>query len=321
MRVPLPASVKKRLRATQQWIPIALPPQEAIAEVKLRSAGTEINVTDNNAVAALRPLMIRIGLDERLQAALAPGRSQLRLLDRNLGRVLGLLELNYVKTWRAAGASIGLFQVRSATHYCARWPRRTWDTLMYRRAARRIPAEKQLMSPAGVEQLLTFYLAPRPVFLVGVNDGWHSNLFPMDLVGPLPAERFTLALRNTSVSVETIKNDRRLALSDVPASACPIAYRLGAHHKNPNIDWQGLPFKLLQSELFRLPVPEIALRVREIEILDFETVGSHTLFLGRICSEHALAAGDQLHHTSGVHQRLRFRHRRPFEEAPTVAAV
>jgi flavin reductase (DIM6/NTAB) family NADH-FMN oxidoreductase RutF len=159
------------------------------------------------------------------------------------------------------------------------------------------------------------------VFFVSVDDGQHSNVFPMDLVGPLQPDRFTLALRSTSPSVETMKSARRIALGDVPGDACQIAYQLGAHHKKQQIDWDSLPFQTLRSRQFSLRVPDIALRVREVEILDFQSVGSHTLFVGRICSEQALRTGPQLFHTSGIHQRLKVRLGRPFQEALPQAAV
>jgi flavin reductase (DIM6/NTAB) family NADH-FMN oxidoreductase RutF len=291
---------------------------EAPVDVRLVTLRGEIDVSGNNAVAALRPLTLRLEVNEQIRAALAAGKARLHLVDRHLGRVIGALEIGERRDWDVAGSTLGLFEVRSATHYCTGWPRRLWDTFLYKRAARRAPGHQQIMTPAGVEQLLTFYLCPRPVYLVGVNDGRHSNLFPMDLLGPL-SSGITLALRNTSVSVETIKSDCRLALSDLPATACAAAYKLGAHHKSPSIDPASLPFGLLQSEIFQLPVPAVALRVREVEILDHRTVGSHTLFVGTFRSERVLATGPQLCHTSGVHQALRSRHRRPFEEPHTPA--
>lgn len=192
---------------------------------------------------------------------------------------------------------------------------------MYERAAHGIPPEKVLMGPRAVEQMMVFYLRPRPVFFVTVDDGQHGNLFPMDLLGPLRSERFTLALRNTSPSVETIKRARRLALSDVPSNACKIAYKLGEHHKRRNIDWADLPFGLSLSREFSLPFPDIALRVREIDILDFQVVGSHTLFVGSVRSDQSLKTGSQLFHTSGIHQHWRARHGRPFQEVCIAEAT
>jgi flavin reductase (DIM6/NTAB) family NADH-FMN oxidoreductase RutF len=316
MRVPLPEALKGRLRPTGQWLAISLPAPQQIMDVKLFAGGREFDVTLNSSVAAMRPFTLRVGLDAELTAALKhASEPRLHLVDRQSARVLGILHLRHLRDWHVADAQLALFEVRGGRQYCATWLRRRWDTFMYRRAARGTPREKQLMLPDAVEQMMIFYLCPRPVHFVSVDDGRHSNVFPMDLVGPLQLERFTLALRNTSPSVETMKSTRRVALGDVPGSACQIAYQLGAHHKKQQIDWDTLPFQALRSRQFSLRVPEIALRIREVELLDFQTVGSHTLFVGRISSEERLRAGPQLFHTSGVHQRLRARHGRPFEEA------
>ena len=84
-----------------------------------------------------------------------------------------------------------------------------------------------------------------------------------------------------------MKSARRVALSDVPARDYATAYKLGVHHKKVKVDWDHLPFEIQRSRDFSLPYPAIALRVREIEILDFDTIGSHTFFVSRIVSEHA----------------------------------
>jgi flavin reductase (DIM6/NTAB) family NADH-FMN oxidoreductase RutF len=153
------------------------------------------------------------------------------------------------------------------------------------------------------------------VVLVSVEQGEHRNLFPMDLIGPVAADRFTLALRNTSSSVPAMKIARRVVLSDIAAADCGLAYRLGAHHRDPLPDWQSLPCATERSQEFSLPFPRNALRVRELEILDFETIGSHTLFVTRIAAEQPLAEADKLHHTSGLYQHFRMRQGRPFPAA------
>jgi len=316
MRQLLPAALKSVLGATPQWLAISLPAQRPVVDVILCTAGEDFDITDNNAVAALRPFTIRLGFDDRLKAAIDQSpESSIQLVDRLTTRVIGTLTLKHLRDWRTADAHMGLFEVTRATHYCAHRLRKAWDSYLYQRAARSTPSEKLLMPPIGVEQLMVFYLCPRPVFLVSVDDGTNSNIFPMDLVGALAPDRFTLALRNTSASVQTIKNAGRVALADVPGSACKIAYELGAHHKLANIDWDGLPFRTLRSKEYALPVPDIAPRVREVDILDSQTVGSHTLFVGRIRSEQMLSEGSHLCHTSVIHQRLRTHQKRPFLEA------
>ena len=172
----------------------------------------------------------------------------------------------------------------------------------------RMPAE-------AVQQQMIFYICPRPVVLVSVDDDSHSNLFPMDLIGPVSSDRFTLALRSTSPSIATMKSARRVVLSDVPARDYATAYKLGIHHKKKMVDWDHLPFEIQRSSNFSLPYPSIALRVREIEILDFDTVGSHTLFVTRIESEHSAEDDAQFFHTSGIYQHFRSCNGRPFPPA------
>lgn len=304
------------LQPTVQWLAISMPPSQHTVSVKLITAAGEVDVTDNSAVAAMHPFTIRIGLDSSLQSAVRREPAPvLHFVDCELGRVIGHLRLRHVRDWKTAAVSIGLFEVVGGRHYCAHWLRRTWDSWSYTRRARHASSEKSLMGPAAVEQMGVFYLRPRPVFLVSVDDGQHSNIFPMDLLGPLQPNLLTLALRNTSPSVETMKSARKLTLADLPGSARGIAYKLGVHHRQSLVDWNSLPFKTFRSQEFSLPVADIALRVREVAILDFATIGSHTVFVGRICSEQWFGQGAHLFHTSGIHQQLRIRHGRAFQEA------
>lgn len=316
----LPIPIRRALRPTPQWLAISLPPAEQVVTVTLSLGSLDVDVTNNIAVAALRPFTLRLGMDFAMaEAVRRASRVSLRLCDAELRRALGVMDLDYQREWVAAGTCVGLFTVRGAWHRCTSRARRAWDSWMYARAVRNVPRETLLMTPSAVEQMLVFYLRPRPVCLVSVDDGEHSNIFPMDLIGPLPSEHFTLALRNTSPSIATIRMSRRVAIADLPGTACRIAYQLGAHHKRVQVDWDSLPFPTVRSAEFGLHVPALAPRIREMEILDFQTIGSHTLFVGRVHSERVNGeATARLCHTSGAHQRLRIRANRPFHEALTA---
>jgi len=310
----VPAALKTAVSATVQWLPIALRPPQEVIQVRLVASGIQVDVTVNNVVAALKPLTVAIGMDAGMRSALL-GASDTRLefIDRDSGRPIGVLHLSPPEVWTTAGIELGLFEVRGGGHYCARWPRQAWDRLMYRRVARKKTQPDSLaLAPRAVEHTLIFYLCPRPVFLVSVDDGRHSNIFPMDLVGPITPDRFTLALRNSSPSVDTIKAARKVALSSIAAADCRIAYQLGAHHKRITIDPDTLPFPITASKEFHLPTPVAALRIREVEICDYRALGSHTFFVGRIVSDQQKNNGPQLFHTCGVHQRYRVRTHRSF---------
>lgn len=317
MTVLLPQAVKRRIRALPQWSPVGLREPRDVVRVRMRGAIGEVDVTGGAVVAALSPLTLGVGLDAGARAALGDcSTPDLRFVDVESGRTVGSLELLEVRNCLTQAAPIALFEIRGAAQRCVQWPYRPWNRYLQNRGIRnhRRP-DNFWMPPEAVQQLMIFYIFPRQVVLVSVEDGEHRNLFPMDLIGPVAPDRFTLALRNTSPSVPAMKSARRVVLSDVAAKDCALAYRLGAHHREPLADWQSLPCATQRSRAFALPFPQSALRVRELEILDFETIGSHTFFVTHVAAEQPLADADQLHHTSGLYQYFRKRHGRPFPAA------
>lgn len=317
MTLALPEALKRRIRPLPQWPPIALrEPQEAV-QVRLATVRGESDVTRAAVVAALRPLTLAVGLDAQLMSAIkARSQPELHFVDLESQRTVGMLQLQHVRTWNTSGAAIGLFEVRRGTHRCLRWPYRHWNRwLQNRRLRKNTDPNNFFMPPDAVQQQMIFYICPRPVVLVSVDDGSHSNLFPMDLIGPVSSDRFTLALRTTSPSIPSMKSARRVALSDVPAHQYATAYKLGIHHKKAIIEWEHLSFEIRQSRNFSLPYPAIALRVRELEILDFDTIGSHTFFVCRIASDVSAGEDAQFFHTSGIYQHFRNCNGRPFPPA------
>lgn len=314
MTVPLPAGVKAWLRPLPQWPPIALQAPQQVVRVGLMANHEIFDVTGRAVVASLRPFTLAVGLDAPSLAAIdADPTPQLHFEDLESQRTVGVLHLQQVRNWMTSGATLGLFEVRDGTQRCLHWPYRNWNRwLQNRRMRANTDPNNFFMPPAAVQQQMIFYICPRPVVLVSVDDGTHSNLFPMDLIGPTSADHFTLALRSTSPSIAAMKSARCVALSDVPAREFATAYKLGVHHKNVKVNWGELPFRIERSRVFSLPCPAIALRVRELTILDFDTIGSHTFFLCRVVSDLATGEGTQFFHTSGIYQYFRTRLARPF---------
>ncbi len=317
MAIWLPEGLKQRIRALPQWSAIALhQPQDAV-QIRMCSARSDVDVTRAAVVAALRPLTLAIGLGEQpLSAPENLSETRLQLVDLESGQEVGTLYLQHVRNWESCGARIGLFSVRRGAQRCVRWPYRPWNHWLQNRAMRKNTDPHNFhMPPEAVQQQMIFYICPRPVVLVSVDDGQHSNLFPMDLIGPVSADHFTLALRSTSQSIPTMKSARKVALTDVAARDYKIAYKLGAHHKNVKVAWDQLPFGIRRSRNFGLPCPQSALRIREAEILDFDTIGSHTFFLTRIVSDEGAGEDLRFFHTSGIYQHFRASRGRPFPAA------
>ena len=294
------------LRPLDLWSAIGLDdPQQSLVDVTFDNGEQRRDVTLNQVVLSLAPLLIAIGDVEA-----APGQpAVLHFHDRMRGVELGSLDLLASGNIEASGKRLRSFSVEGSRHACLPAPLRAWQRWLH---ARRKSDDRSSfsMTPAAVQDLLVFYICPRPVMLVSVAHGEHENLFPMDLVGSI-AGLFTLALRNSSPSVATMTRARRAVLADVPLTEKSLAYTLGAHHRVPKIDWSNVPCETVRSTNYGLRVPAKSPRVRELEILDTHERGSHTVFVCRIVSEELRTPAPRLFHTSGIHQAWRQRRGSP----------
>ena len=291
------------LRPIALWSPIGLDESQSLIDVSFEAGGVEHDVTDRQVVLSLAPLVIAIGHS----AARGARHAQLHFRDRARGIELGALQLTGAGDIDAVGTTLHCYSVEESQHHCLPAPFRAWQRWlqMHRPPDRRGGFS---MNPADVQHLLVFYICPRPVVLVSVDDGESQNLFPMDLVGAMGGEHFTLALRNTSPSVATLRNAGRAVLADVPLADRSLAYSLGAHHRLQKIDWSALPCATLRSPRYGIRVPVQAPRIRELAIVTSQQCGSHTMFLCRVIAEDVRASVPRLFHTSGIHRAWRHGH-------------
>ncbi|MDB6082642.1 MAG: hypothetical protein JWN43_523, partial [Gammaproteobacteria bacterium] len=188
------------LRPVPQWYPMAARRPQNLIDVQLLTAGARFDVTVNHVIAALKPLTIAIGLDAPLQRE-TEGDVPLSLsfVDRRSGRIVGILGLRRAALRGAADAMLGLFVVVHDSQRCVSWPYRDWNRWLQNRADRRNARPGNFsMEPGSLQRIMVFYICPRPVVLVSVDDGRHSNIFPMDLIGPVAGGLFTLALRTSN---------------------------------------------------------------------------------------------------------------------------
>ena len=297
------------VHALPQWSTIAVAPGQRTVTATLHGEGTSVDVTADHTVASLVPLMIATSLD-------AGQRPLLEYRDSATGKLLGVLQLTRSASVTIAQTSLTLYYVTAGEHHCLGQPLRSWNTWLQNRLMLRNRTPQHFSpEPSAVQQLMIAYLCPRPVVLVSVDTPGHQNIFPMDLIGSLQQSGlFTLALRSTSTSVTVMRDVRRVALSNIPATMKALVYKLAEQHKHPLTDWNALPFPTRPSRKFGIPTIAAALRIQELDIVHSQEVGSHTLFLGRIVSDENLAQGIQLHHTAGFHQAYRQRHGTPFAE-------
>jgi flavin reductase (DIM6/NTAB) family NADH-FMN oxidoreductase RutF len=303
-----------------QFCTVGLQDPQSEVRVWLRGLGTPLDVTDRNVIVAARPFTVGVGLEDSDEATIQRASLFLSFSDHfGHPRLLGEIQLSYAETIRIGNRLLCLFRGSRSTNRCL--PRSVvWRRYLdFARQQRRVakgptPPETQMII-RELFALSTFYICPRPVVLVSVVDGNAGNLFPMDLIGPVGGQHFTLALHGTSTAVSLMERSRKVALSGVPVEQIATAYALGQNHKKADFRWNQVSFALTNSPAFGLPIPEFALSVKEMEIEEVRAMGSHKLFICRTEVNHLRSHGLQLSFVHG------FYHARRQQTQPLVPAT
>jgi flavin reductase (DIM6/NTAB) family NADH-FMN oxidoreductase RutF len=287
-------------------VTVGLQQPNTVTRVILEGLDAPIDVSRDHVPVSLRPFCIGLSLganltDDQLRAR----RLHLVLRDWDEpNEFRGRIALQFQQT---IGPRIRVFEAVDSKNYCLPFPQmlaREARDSYYRRRKGKNPYNF-VMTPSALRALNVYYMRPRPVSLVTVMDGGESDLFPMDLIGPLSSGHFTMALRSTSPAIRLMEHSRRIAVSAIPASFKKAAYALGTHHTNLCVDWNHLPFSVISSQEFALPVPRDALHVRELEIQEVHRIHSHTFFVTSIMRETRCGDGDAFCHVAGPYAYVR----------------
>jgi hypothetical protein len=294
-----------------QQVTIGMRDPQREVTVSLHGLDEPRDVTNRHVMACVDPLTIGVVFDPDWKTPEnGAARLSLRFRERRGARRL-LGEIRLAGTGELFGADgLRLFRIRGSSNYCL--PRlRLWAHfayLFYRRWRFNNNPEIKI-TPRDAHTMIVFFICPRPVVLVSVVHGESGNVFPMNLMGPIGEGKFAFALNSTRHAAPIVVNARRAAISNVPLTEAVLAKGLGRNHLKASIDLSGLPFESHPSPLFGFPVPDFAVRVRELEIESSERLGSHTFFIARLVRDERLTAAQEFFYVHGIYQAWRIRNR------------
>lgn len=162
----------------------------------------------------------------------------------------------------------------------------------------RIRSNNNVKLPGNLfDQVRIAYSVPRKICIMTVSDGTLVNMFPTDLHGPVGKDFYAGSLRiggNANAQVETLK---RVVIADVNASAYLQTYNMGKNHM---IDLQNERRFMLhdrRSRIYNFPLPEWALRYRELIHSGTIDRGIHRIHFYKVVhSEELENAGPTLAH-------------------------
>jgi flavin reductase (DIM6/NTAB) family NADH-FMN oxidoreductase RutF len=283
-------------------------PQDEIA-VWLRGVGAARDVTQLHSIACASPFTVCISFSnmESIKNECDGNKVSLELRERGgAQRLLGKIGLRFNTAIQMGQISLGLFHARSCASYClpkARFWAHYLQQAYWRWRDKKVPNVR--MSLIDGHAMMSMFICPRPVVLVTTMEGQRGNMFPMNLMGQLGCGYFSFALNSERQASQCVKRAGRVALSSIPFEAADAARQLGKHHRMASIEWKDLPFPVKDWKGFGGPVPEFALRVREVEVEAVKELGSHTFFIGRTLREELYSDREYFYMVHGMYQAWR----------------
>ena len=194
-----------------------LDPQSEV-EVWLDGLGMRIDVTHQHLMSCGAPLTICIAIDGGQARSETFGRGSTLCFHEHGGRqqLLGDIGLRFVSSLQAGTRQLCLFQVTGYRNHCLPLLRTWAHYLQYARAQSRNRDNDVPITTRETRAMIVFYLCPRPVALVTVEDSQARNMFPMNLMGPVGDGYFAFALNSHRAAAPLVERARRVVLSSIP---------------------------------------------------------------------------------------------------------
>jgi flavin reductase (DIM6/NTAB) family NADH-FMN oxidoreductase RutF len=293
-----------------QEFTLGLPDPQTEITVWLDGAGAPIDITHRHSMVCAAPLTICVGFDAG-QRPNADELSQMKIrLCRRDGakQLLGEVGLRPKTTVSRDEANLVLFEPRSSKNFCLSKTRLLIHYLLHAdRQRRRDNTNGIRMTFLERRATMIMFIRPHPIVLVSVGSKENGNIFPMNLFGDLGRGYFGFALRTERLAGGLVEKAGRVALSCMPMPNGFMAYQLANNHTKTSIDWSQLPFSTKTSSEFGIPVPDFALRVRELTINEVHTIGSHRFFLARTVRDDIFSEAPAFCSIHGFYQSWRLR--------------
>jgi flavin reductase (DIM6/NTAB) family NADH-FMN oxidoreductase RutF len=284
-------------------------PQMEIA-VWLHGLGAPRDVTHRHSTACSAPFVICVAFDE----GQVPTKKELKQLslkfcERNGdGRVLGEIGLKLAAGILPVDSELLFFEARSSVNYCLPKMRLGIHYLRHAYSAMgKVDTSGMKMSFLERRAAIVSFIRPHPTSLVSLEDEMGGNIFIMNLMGELGGGRFAFGLKDSRRPSHLVERVGRIVVSGVPFRQGQVALRFAANHFKQSIQWDQLPFATKRSTKFNIPIPDFALRVREMEVETIRKIGSHTFFVAKIVSDERFCDDAELHAVHGFYQAWRLK--------------
>lgn len=293
-----------------QEFTIGLTDPQTEVSIWLHGADRPIDVTRCYSMACAAPLTLCIALGrESKECEQLSRRTSLRFSESSGNKkILGEIFIDLVEVSSLDDLLLLLFEVRGSRNYCLPVVRQWMHYSLHAFLQKRHKSDSGIMmSFLEKRSAMVMFINPHPTVLGSVIDDGGGNVFPMNIMGELGCGYFAFALKDSRLAAHFVERTGRIALSSVPFSHAHLPFKLAINHTKRSIDLGALPFATKRSRNFSIPVPDFALRVREMEVQMVRKIGSHTLFIARVISDERYSEGLELCVVHGFYQYWRLK--------------
>ena len=291
---------------------LGLPDPQTEIAVWLHGRGVPVDVTFRHSMACAAPFTICIRLDSEGSLDKDDLDQPSLVFCERCGhkRSLGEIALKSPTMFSVGELKLALFEARGSRNWCLSnvllWMHYLYHAYLERHA---VDTSGMKMSFLEKRAAMVMFIRPHPVSLVSLVGEAGGNIFPMNIMGDLGDGYIAFALKDCRRAAHLVEGAGRVAVSSIPLSQAPLAYKLAINHTKDSIEWEQLPFATMTSSSFHIPVPVFAQRVRELEVESVHPIGSHTLFVARTVSDEVRSREPGLCVIHGFYQAWRLRGR------------
>ena len=142
-----------------------------------------------------------------------------------------------------------------------------------------------IVPPAELLKLFVYSLLPRPVYVISVLHATGFDAFPVDIAGMIAPGVMIFGIRKSSASVQQILATGKFCASTVSFEERDRAYALGKYHSGGILPVDFIHLFSSASEKLKIPVPDFAVDVLELEVNDSFEEGVHVQLVVKVINE------------------------------------
>lgn len=259
----------------QNYPAIRLKDVEVKEHVLLYNDGKVTDITARHSIICERPFCIAIFFPKEQHVE---GLNSIEIRVKRENKTVARLQLTLKDKIEDYQTAILIYNIEDVRNYQINNIRQYFLMRHFLRAKKLTRKEGKIYA--------ALYSYPRKVVIISYEEEGYYNLFPMDFRHYYEQDDlYVFGLRSTNITLEKILKAGKLVACNTDAAKLKDIYFLGKHHSSAPPEKSGMPFNLVQSELYKFPVPVFSASYKEVKIMGSRIIGSHVLMIGKVENE------------------------------------